>query len=97
MSRDRGTQKQKCDFGYGQVCTLDGQVLENIAFTSANQEHGILSCGAGASIDIANQLPIGTRLRVLPNHACATGAQHGCYQAFEGDGRVVEWPRFYGW
>ena len=97
MSRDRGTQKQKRDFGYGQVCTLDGQVLQGIAFTSANQEHGILSSGAGASVDIANQLPVGTRLRVLPNHACATGAQHGRYQALEADGRVIEWPRFYGW
>ena len=97
MSRDRGTQKQKRDFGYGQVCTLDGQVLEGYAFRAANQEHGILSCEPGAVASIANQLPVGTRLRVLPNHACATGAQHGCYQALGEDGSVHEWPRFYGW
>ena len=97
MSRDRGTQKQKRDFGYGQVCTLDGQVLSGMAFTSANQEHGILSCAADVCVDIASHLPVGTRLRVLPNHACATGAQHGCYQALKDDGRVFEWPRFYGW
>lgn len=97
MSRDRGTQKQKRDFGYGQVCALDGRVLEDYVFSSANQEHGILSCAPGVSVDIANQLPVGTRLRILPNHACATGAQHGCYQALEKDGRLQAWPRFYGW
>ena len=97
MSRDRGTEKQKRDFGYGQVCTLDGQVLEGYAFSAANQEHGILSCEPGAVVDIASQLPVGTRLRVLPNHACATGAQHMCYQALGEDGSLQEWPRFYGW
>lgn len=97
MSRDRGTEKQKHDFGYGQVCTLGGQVLEGYAFSAANQEHGILSCEPGAVASIASQLPVGTRLRVLPNHACATGAQHMCYQALGEDGSVQEWPRFYGW
>ena len=97
MSRDRGTQHQKRDFGYGQVCTLDGQVLDGYVFNSANQEHGILSCSPDASVDIASALPVGTRLRILPNHACATGAQHGCYQALDSDGAVLEWPRFYGW
>jgi D-serine deaminase-like pyridoxal phosphate-dependent protein len=97
MSRDRGTQNQKRDFGYGQVCTLDGLLLEDYVFSSANQEHGILSCRPGASVDIASQLPVGTRLRILPNHACATGAQHGCYQALDSNGSLLEWPRFYGW
>ncbi len=97
MSRDRGTQKQKRDFGYGQVRALDGQLLDGYVFNAANQEHGILSCVPGASVDIASALPVGTRLRILPNHACATGAQHGCYQALLGDGSLLEWPRFYGW
>jgi D-serine deaminase-like pyridoxal phosphate-dependent protein len=97
MSRDRGTQKQKRDFGYGQVRTLDGQVLDDYVFHAANQEHGILSCSPESPVDIASELPIGTRLRILPNHACATGAQHGCYQALRDDGSLLEWPRFYGW
>jgi D-serine deaminase-like pyridoxal phosphate-dependent protein len=37
------------------------------------------------------------RLRILPNHACATGAQHPAYQAVLPDGQVQTWPRFYGW
>lgn len=37
--------------------------------------------------------PIGTRLRVLPNHACATAAQHSGYHLVDGGWR----PRFNGW
>jgi D-serine deaminase-like pyridoxal phosphate-dependent protein len=44
-------------------------------------------------------LPIGTRLRILPNHACATAAQHDLYHVVEGEGDhiVAKWPRFGGW
>jgi len=43
-------------------------------------------------------LPVGTLLRILPNHACATAAQHPAYQVVAG-GQQVEatWPRFSGW
>ncbi|NIE63168.1 DSD1 family PLP-dependent enzyme [Burkholderia sp. Ax-1719] len=97
MSRDRGTQRQLRDFGYGQVCTEDGMVLDDYVVSSANQEHGIVSCVNGVTTDIASAFPIGTRLRILPNHACATGAQHPEYQAVGTDGSTAAWPRFYGW
>lgn len=97
MSRDRGTQKQRQDFGYGQVCTEDGTVLDGYVVSGANQEHGIVSCVQGADTDIVQRFPIGSRLRILPNHACATGAQHPEYQALAADGNIETWPRFYGW
>lgn len=97
MSRDRGTQSQRQDFGYGQVCDADGRVLTGYTLSGANQEHGIVSRAAAADLDIAQRFPVGTRLRILPNHACATGAQHPEYQALQADGRAQVWPRFYGW
>ncbi|WP_457809248.1 DSD1 family PLP-dependent enzyme [Kushneria sp. EE4] len=97
MSRDRGTQKQTHDFGFGQVCTEDGTVLEGYILSGANQEHGILSHVGETDHDIRNRFPIGTRLRILPNHACATGAQHPHYAALTSDDSVDIWPRFYGW
>lgn len=97
MSRDRGTQKQKRDFGFGQVCTEEGKVLEGYILSGANQEHGVLSRIGEPDHGIAQRLPIGTRLRILPNHACATGAQHPEYLALQPDGSVDQWPRFYGW
>lgn len=97
MSRDRGTQKQRHDFGYGQVCAEDGTPIAGYVMGSANQEHGILCRADGVDRDIAQRFPVGTRLRVLPNHACATAAQHPVYQALLPDGEVQAWPRFYGW
>jgi D-serine deaminase-like pyridoxal phosphate-dependent protein len=62
----------------------------------ANQEHGIVAPRAGG---VAPELPIGTRLRVLPNHACATAAQHDGYHVLSNDGARVTayWPRVRGW
>lgn len=97
MSRDRGTHKQKRDFGYGQVCTPNGEPIAGYVLDSANQEHGILCRAEGVDTEIATRFPIGTRLRILPNHACATGAQHPEYQAVMPGGDVEAWPRFYGW
>jgi D-serine deaminase-like pyridoxal phosphate-dependent protein len=97
MSRDRGTARQRRDFGYGAVCDLDGQLVEGIAMTSANQEHGILARTDGATdIDMRARLPIGTRLRILPNHACATAAQFSHYHAVASDG-IQTWSRVSGW
>jgi D-serine deaminase-like pyridoxal phosphate-dependent protein len=97
MSRDRGTQKQKRDFGYGLVCTEDGEPIAGYVITNANQEHGIVCRAEGSDKQIAMRFPIGMRLRILPNHACATGAQHPAYQAVLPSGEVQTWPRFYGW
>jgi D-serine deaminase-like pyridoxal phosphate-dependent protein len=97
MSRDRGTSKQKHDFGYGQVCALDGSVLDGYTVSGANQEHGILSRDGALDADIATRFPVGSKLRILPNHACATGAQFPEYQALDERGDVTTWERFYGW
>ena len=100
MSRDRGTQKQKLDFGYGQVCDVHGTPIAGYVLSGANQEHGILSLRPDLDRvdgDIAARFPVGTQLRILPNHACATGAQYPEYQALDGDGRIARWPRLHGW
>ena len=101
MSRDRGTQKQQHDYGYGQLCDASGQPIEGYTLTSANQEHGIVSRSGAADQDIAQHFPVGTQLRVLPNHACATGAQfpeyHAISQKESGQEVGPTWPRFYGW
>ena len=97
MSRDRGTQKQQHDFGYGQVCSTDGEVLPGYVLSGANQEHGILSREGAPDTDIAKRFPIGTQLRILPNHACATGAQYPEYHALAESGELATWSRLHGW
>ncbi len=99
MSRDRGTQAQRRDYGYGQVCDLDGRPIAGLTMHGANQEHGILAfaAGPGSAGDIVQRLPVGTLLRVLPNHACATAAQFPAYHVLQPSGGLLEWPRFGGW
>jgi D-serine deaminase-like pyridoxal phosphate-dependent protein len=99
MSRDRGTSKQSHDFGYGQPCLLNGTLLPGYLVSGANQEHGILSStqADAHADDITQRFPIGMKLRILPNHACATGAQFPEYHAVAPDGGSVEWRRVQGW
>ena len=97
MSRDRGTQRQHRDFGYGQVCSAEGQPLEGYLLGGANQEHGIISRAGNPDPEIRERFPVGTLLRILPNHACATGAQFPLYAALEADGSIGNWPRSHGW
>jgi D-serine deaminase-like pyridoxal phosphate-dependent protein len=98
MSQDRGTRKQEIDQGYGLVCDIDGEPYADVIVADANQEHGIITVRPG-SRGVLPELAIGDRVRILPNHACATGAQHGAYHVVRGSAGIVEaeWPRFGGW
>ncbi|XXX72800.1 hypothetical protein WMF30_34645 [Sorangium sp. So ce134] len=62
-----------------------------------NQEHGILAGRRGGRVDVG-RFPVGAPLRILPNHACATAAQHARYHVVAG-GTAIEavWERFVGW
>jgi D-serine deaminase-like pyridoxal phosphate-dependent protein len=95
MSRDRGTQAQAVDQGYGVVCDSEGTPIPGLIMVAANQEHGIVAARDGANVEVA--LPVGTQLRILPNHACATAAQHGGYHVVDDDNQAAYWPRFGGW
>jgi D-serine deaminase-like pyridoxal phosphate-dependent protein len=98
-SRDRGAGAFEPDPGYGLVCDEGGAPLNGWSVTQTNQEHGIVEhrAGAGSGVDVVTRFPVGTRLRVLPNHACATAAQHARYAVVEGDAVRHLWPRFNGW
>jgi D-serine deaminase-like pyridoxal phosphate-dependent protein len=94
MSRDRGTQKQSQDYGYGLVCNAEGGPIPDLFFESANQEHGVLTWIGDKAIDLTERFPVGSQLRVLPNHACATAAQHQDYVILPD---LQRWPRINGW
>lgn len=97
LSRDRGTSAQPVDQGYGLVCDVHGNVLPDVIVSAVSQEHGTITHRSG---DPSRRLhlPVGTMLRILPNHACATGAQHERYRVLDESGAVArEWVRFGGW
>jgi D-serine deaminase-like pyridoxal phosphate-dependent protein len=98
MSQDRGTSKQAVNQGYGVVCDIDGNACNDLIVGDANQEHGIITLRPGSTAVLPN-LPIGSRVRILPNHACSTAAQHRSYHVVRGASQKIEaeWPRFGGW
>ncbi|WP_327259753.1 DSD1 family PLP-dependent enzyme [Streptomyces sp. NBC_01240] len=101
MSRDRGTTVQAQDQGYGLVLDLAGNPIPNLVMSAASQEHGTLTARDGADLP---DLPVGTRLRILPNHACATAAQHRGYHVIDSTQPTepapavqANWERITGW
>lgn len=96
LSRDRGTASQPIDWGYGRVCDVAGRPMGELMVSQANQEHGIIESRDRTSLVPA--LPIGTRVRILPNHACATAAQHLHYIVMRDGAPAARWPRIpSGW
>lgn len=81
--------------GYGFVCDLDGRRLPGLRVARTWQEHGLVVSAEPLAPDA---FPIGSRVRILPNHACPTAAAHDRYFVVNGTrGLVAEWPRVNGW
>lgn len=103
LSRDRGTAKQAHDFQYGLPCEIDGTPISDYLLIAANQEHGIIRKASASSeaetdiVDVTRRFPLGSKLRIFPNHACATGAQFSDYCALASNGDLSVWHRFQGW
>ena len=97
LSRDPGMRDGPIDWGYGAVCDpVSGSVMDDVIVSSTNQEHGIITARDG-EIDF-NRFPIGSRVLVLPNHACATAAAYDRYYVTEGGERITAvWDRVNGW
>jgi D-serine deaminase-like pyridoxal phosphate-dependent protein len=96
MSRDRGTAGQAVDQGSGVVCDLEGRAYPDQIVIQTNQEHGIVARRPG-SVAAMLDLPVGAKVRILPNHACATAAQHEGYFLVREGSVHGHWPRFGGW
>jgi D-serine deaminase-like pyridoxal phosphate-dependent protein len=97
LSRDRGTADFPIDWGYGAVCDAEtGALIDNVRVESTNQEHGIITARSG-ELDWS-PFPIGGRVRILPNHACATAAAYDRYFVTSGDDAITDvWDRVNGW
>jgi D-serine deaminase-like pyridoxal phosphate-dependent protein len=98
MSADRGTRAQSVDQFHGVVCDINGVPYPDLVMLKANQEHGIIAARPGSAA-VVPDLPIGARLRILPNHACATAAQHDHYNVLQTGSQQIGavWRRFNGW
>ena len=96
LSKDRSTEATSHDAGFGAVVDQHGEAsLGPLVVQRVNQEHGIVTSSAPIPFD---RLPVGARVRVLPNHACLTAAAYDHYNVVDGGETVIaRWNRCNGW
>jgi D-serine deaminase-like pyridoxal phosphate-dependent protein len=88
LSKDISPEHLDPNFGYGLVCGLDLNPLP-ARLIALSQEHG--------KIATTVPLPVGTRLRIIPNHSCLTAAMYDRYHVIDGGEIVDEWRPVRGW
>jgi D-serine deaminase-like pyridoxal phosphate-dependent protein len=93
LSKDVGPVHVDPAFGYGLVCDLDLRPLPMKIF-SISQEHGQVR--GEEPIDV-NELAVGSKLRIVPNHSCLTAALFDRYWVVENERVVEEWRPVRGW
>ncbi len=96
LSKDISAQEFKPQVGFG---TIVAAPARDMAVVACSQEHGFV--GAAEPIPY-ERLPVGTRVRILPNHACITAAAYDRYFVVDSDldgGRAVVdiYDRINGW
>jgi D-serine deaminase-like pyridoxal phosphate-dependent protein len=99
LSKDRSTGAAGLaeDIGFGMILSEDGsRRIGSVRVGHVYQEHGMLTAEGPFPFD---ELPIGARVRVLPNHVCMTAAMYDGYRVVDsGAGPVVDlWSRINGW
>ena len=96
LSKDISAQEFQPKVGFGSIADAPAR---NMAVVECSQEHGFVA--ADDPIPYGN-IPVGTRLRVLPNHACITAAAYDRYYVVDSDldgGKSVVdvYDRINGW
>jgi D-serine deaminase-like pyridoxal phosphate-dependent protein len=88
LSKDSGPDHIDPQFGFGLVRDLD---LRPVAarLVALSQEHGKLETHA--------HLPVGTKLRIVPNHSCLTAALFDVYHVIDGTKVIDQWRPVRGW
>lgn len=92
LSKDAGADHLDPHFGFGVVCDLNGRPLP-MKLSVLSQEHGKIE----AAPEMIAKHPVGSRLRIVPNHSCLTAAMFDVYHVLENDSFVAEWRPVRGW
>jgi D-serine deaminase-like pyridoxal phosphate-dependent protein len=97
LSKDRSTLGLAGqDHGYGLICDLEGKSsFGRLIISETHQEHGVVRGDGPIPFE---RLPIGAKVRILPNHACMTAAAFESYLVVDGGLEIVDrWGRTNGW
>jgi D-serine deaminase-like pyridoxal phosphate-dependent protein len=95
LSKDVSANNFMKEAGYGLVCNPDtGIPFDGLNVSEVHQEHGSIDL---ESTDWFENFPIGSLVRILPNHACLTCAAHEKYNVLENEQITESWSRTNGW
>jgi D-serine deaminase-like pyridoxal phosphate-dependent protein len=95
LSKDIGANRLLPDAGYGYLCDPHSmRRLGTLAVNTVHQEHGTVLVEDESWFD---RLPVGSLVRVLPNHACITAAGYDAFDVVRGSDVVARWERINGW
>jgi len=95
LSKDISAHDDHPEVGYGEVCHLETlDPFEGLYVNAVSQEHGIVPIFEDGQFE---ELPIGAKVRIFPNHACITAAGFSHYEVFENDELISRWDRVNGW
>jgi D-serine deaminase-like pyridoxal phosphate-dependent protein len=96
LSQDKGAAGLMQHTGFGWVCGETGERLDGLYIAEVNQEHGMIAAASGTPP--FDRLPIGARVRILPNHACMMAAPYARYNVVDGgDAVIAVWDKASGW
>ncbi|MBP7146391.1 MAG: alanine racemase [Acidobacteria bacterium] len=94
LSKDAGPTHVDPACGFGRVFSEDGtRLFDGLRVESLTQEHGLVR--SRGPLGAAH--PLGSRLRIIPNHSCLAAAQHDRYHVVRGNEIVAEWRPARGW
>ncbi len=99
LSKDLSANKLGGHVGYGLVCPMTGGLpIDGMYVAEVHQEHGLIA-GPEPNDVMAVQCPVGTRVRILPNHACLTAAPYDRFHVVRGGDNCVlgVWSKVTGW
>jgi len=94
LSKDPGAVHLGTPVLFGRLTLAEGgAVLPELELISLSQEHGKIQCSEQA----ARRFPVGTRLRILPNHACMVAAHFPEIHLVREERVAETWKPARGW
>ncbi len=95
LSKDISANNFMPKASYGLVCDPHTAIpFEELSISEVHQEHGSIKVDNTNWFD---KLPIGSLVRILPNHACLTCAAYSNYNILENGNIGDNWSRTNGW
>jgi len=95
LSKDVSANEFDQHIGYGLACDIAGVPVPGLYVSDVHQEHGFVKSSDG--VPPFERFPVGSRLRILPNHACMTVAPYDDYHVIESGTGITRWSKTHGW